>query len=73
MKVHLISFPVASEGYRGHGSAVFLPRLIVGTRHCRVLALGNINSDARGVDIKGKTLTVNSQLLTVNSQQLTIN
>ncbi|MBD1814695.1 hypothetical protein H6F65_24070 [Microcoleus sp. FACHB-DQ6] len=50
-----------------------LPRLIVGTRHCRVLTVGNINSDASGVDIKGKPLTVNSQQSTVNSQQLTIN
>ena len=30
-----------------------LPRLIVGTRHCRVLILGNINSDATGFDITG--------------------
>ena len=29
---------------RGHGSAVSLPRLIVGKRHCRVLTLGNIGS-----------------------------
>ncbi len=36
----------------GHGSAVSLPRLIiVGTRHCRVLIVGNINSDATGFDI----------------------
>ncbi|MEG4206965.1 glutathione binding-like protein [Microcoleus sp. Pol7_A1] len=26
----------------------------VGTRHCRVLTLGNINSDATGVDMTGK-------------------
>ena len=26
-------------------------RLIVGTRHCRVLISGNINSDAIGIDI----------------------
>ena len=27
-------------------------RLIVGTRHCRVLIVGNINSDATGFDIR---------------------
>jgi hypothetical protein len=32
---------------------VSLPPLIVGTRHCRVLTVSNINSDATGVDIKG--------------------
>jgi len=26
-------------------------RLIVGKRHCRVLIVGNINSDATGIDI----------------------
>ncbi|WP_333119340.1 MULTISPECIES: hypothetical protein [unclassified Microcoleus] len=26
-------------------------RLIVGTRHCRVLISGNINSDVTGIDI----------------------
>ncbi len=31
-------------------------RLIVGTRQCRVLMSGNINSDATGID-----MTVNSQ------------
>ncbi len=38
----------------GHGNAVSLPqnnRLIVGTRQCRVLTLGNINFDATGFDI----------------------
>ncbi len=30
-------------------------RLIVGTRHCRVLISGNINSDATGIDIIGNT------------------
>ena len=29
-----------------------LPGLIVGTRHCRVLILGDINSDATGFDIQ---------------------
>jgi hypothetical protein len=47
-----IWFPVAWEWYRGHGSAVSLPELIVGTRHCRVLTVGNNNSHATGVDIK---------------------
>jgi hypothetical protein len=51
LRLPVISFPVASEGYRGHGSAVSLPPLIVGTRHCRVLTVSNINSDATGVDI----------------------
>ncbi len=41
----------APELYRGHGSAVSLPPLIVGTRHCRVLISGYINSDATGFDI----------------------
>ena len=36
---------------RGYGTAVSLPRLIVGTRHCRILIVGNINSDAMGFDI----------------------
>ncbi|MEG4574464.1 hypothetical protein QUA56_17475 [Microcoleus sp. N3A4] len=32
-------------------------RLIVGTRHCRVLSVGNINnSDATGFDMKGEKL-----------------
>ncbi len=35
---------------------VSLPRLIVGKRHCRVLALGNINSDATGFDITFRKL-----------------
>ncbi|MEG4972990.1 hypothetical protein [Microcoleus sp. K4-B3] len=47
----IILFPVAPELYRGHGSAVSLPGLIVGTRHCRVLAVSNINADATGFDI----------------------
>ena len=52
----LISFPVAPELlYKGHGSAVSLPRLIVGTRGTRsVLAVGNINSDATGFDMTSK-------------------
>jgi len=45
-------FRSSSELYRGYGSAVSLPRLIVGTRHCRVLISGYINSDATGSDIK---------------------
>ncbi|MEG4499634.1 hypothetical protein QUB05_02690 [Microcoleus sp. F10-C6] len=41
-----------------------LPRLIVGTRHCRVLTLGNINSDATGVDITGyRTVSEVSRVL----------
>ena len=35
----VISFPVAAESYRGHSSAVSLPRLIVGIRQCRVPTL----------------------------------
>ncbi len=27
------------------------PDIIVGTRHCRVLTVGNINTDATGFDI----------------------
>ncbi|WP_333031858.1 MULTISPECIES: hypothetical protein [unclassified Microcoleus] len=52
-------------GNAGHGSAVSLPqnnqsssiknvtiaRLIVGKRHCRVLTVGNINSDVTGFDL----------------------
>ncbi len=56
-----------------HGSA----RLIVGTRHCRVLISGNINSDATGIDISpviiSQQSTVSSQQSTVNSQQSTVN
>ena len=41
---------------RGQGSALSLPRLIVGKRHCRLLTVGNLNSDATGFDIScGKT------------------
>ena len=32
----------------GHGTAVSLPQLIVGKRHCRVLIMGNVNVDATG-------------------------
>lgn len=36
----------------GHGNAVSLPQNnIVGTRHCRVLISGNLNSDATGFDM----------------------
>ncbi len=31
-----------SRWLRGHGSAVSLPRLIVGKRHCRILTLSNL-------------------------------
>jgi hypothetical protein len=34
------------------GSDVTIARLIVGTRHCRVLTVGNINSNATGFEIK---------------------
>ena len=51
LAMYVISIPAAPEGYRGHGSAVSLPRLIVGTWHCRVLISGDINSDATGIDI----------------------
>src|SRR4028119_1512632 len=50
-KLSLISFPLAPELYRGQGSAVSLPRLTVGTPHCPVLAVGNIDSDANRFDI----------------------
>jgi hypothetical protein len=51
----VISIPVAPELDRGHGSAISLARLIVGTRGTRhVLALGN-NSDATGFDITAGT------------------
>jgi hypothetical protein len=53
-------------GNSGHGNAVSLPqnnqsssmrdvtiaRLIVGKRHSRVLTVGNINSDATGLDMR---------------------
>jgi hypothetical protein len=49
----MISIPAAPSGdKRGYGSAVSLPRLIVGTRHCRVLISGNINSDTTGIDMR---------------------
>ncbi len=48
-----------------HGS----PRLMVGTRHCRVQISGNINSDATGNDIS--PVIINQQS-TVSSQQLAV-
>ena len=36
-KVLVISIPAAPQQYRGHGSAVSLQLIAVGTRHCRVL------------------------------------
>ncbi|MEG3988078.1 hypothetical protein QUA13_13170 [Microcoleus sp. S28C3] len=36
----IISFPVPPELYRGDGTAVSLPELIVGTRHCRLQVCG---------------------------------
>jgi hypothetical protein len=43
-------------------------RLIVGTRHCRLLILANINSDANGFDIicYCQLSTDNCQLSTEN-------
>ena len=36
----------------GHGNAVSLPQNNhVGTRHCRVLISGNVNSDVTGFDV----------------------
>ncbi len=49
--ISLYIIPAAPELYRRHGSAVSLPRLIVGTRQCRVLISGYINSDATGFDM----------------------
>jgi len=42
---------ISSICYRGHGTAVSLPLIAVRTRHCRVLAVGNINSDANEFEI----------------------
>jgi hypothetical protein len=47
----------------GHGSAVSLPRLIVGKRQCRVLISGYINSDATGFDISHGSDVLNIILL----------
>ena len=47
----LYQFRLRRNDKRGHGSAVSLPLLIVGKRHCRVLISPNINSDAIGFDI----------------------
>jgi len=61
----VILFPVASEWYRGHGSAVSLQLMGVGTRHCRVLTVSNINSDATGVDIiyQGEKFNQNNSII----------
>ena len=48
----LYQFRLRRNDKRGHGSAVSLPRLIVGRRHCRVLISGYINSDATGFDMR---------------------
>ncbi len=40
-------------------------RLIVGTRHCRVLTLGNINSDATGIDMNFLVEQASCLLLTM--------
>ena len=37
-------------------------RLIVGTRHCRALIVGNINSDATGFDITGSRACLESHI-----------
>src|SRR4028118_1224696 len=50
-KLSLISLSVAPELDRGHGTPLSLPPLIVGTPHCSVLAVGNVNSDASRFDI----------------------
>ena len=48
----LYQFRRSRNGYRGDGSAVSLPRLIVGTRHCRLLRLLRLyHSDANGINI----------------------
>ena len=67
----VILFPVASESYRGHGSAVSLPPLIVGTRHCRVLTVSNINSDATGVDISRNQDTTRCRSPKINRAMIT--
>ncbi len=44
-------------------------RLIVGKRHCRLLIVGNINSDATGFDITNSQFPIpNSQFPIPNSQ-----
>ncbi|WP_333119237.1 hypothetical protein [Microcoleus sp. SVA1_B3] len=42
---------------------VTIARLIVGTRHCRVLIAGNINSDTTGFDFTQKKARVSGELL----------
>ena len=46
----LYQFRLCWNDKRGHGNAVSLPRSIVGRRHCRILILGNLNSDATRID-----------------------
>ena len=36
-----------------------LPQLIVGKRHSRILIVGNINSDATGIDITAISIKLN--------------
>ncbi len=45
------SIPAAPESLEDTAVPFPYGRLIVGTRHCRVLILGNINSDATGIEI----------------------
>ena len=48
----MILIPAALEQYRGDGSAVSLPRSIVGKRHCRLLRL--YHSDATTNEINSQ-------------------
>ncbi len=41
---------------------MLLQLIVVGTRHCRVLILGNINSDATGFDIIGDPIIADRNL-----------
>jgi hypothetical protein len=61
MSVKLRLYKIETRQFKreGHGNAVSLPQLIVGTWQCRFLmvrlrsttAIGNVNSDATGFDI----------------------
>ena len=54
---------------RGHGSAVSIPRSIVGKRQCRVLISGYINFDATGIDMTG-LFGIMQQMLTLPTRSI---
>ena len=51
VRSYVRSIPAAPESLEDTAVPFPYGRLVVGTRHCRVLISGNINSDAIGIDI----------------------